>query len=232
MFSDLLPDVMITVGLCVLLRNRRVEVQASRYVSIPSFKLEGSIWPHDRSFRRQHASNHTEYYYILRRAVYFVHVTLFLLKFSDTMLTSEFRAVSLVGIVIVGLIQGSLIDWEIIWLPFLQYAVRRNTLYPSAIDMVYGKGEQMQPLFRNKALREWFCSSRKFPPRNAQLAARHQTGRGPREPINGGWYYHKCSDEYYYTHHPHEDACGQSLGSFDICPLANHSSNSSWRHGK
>ena len=109
MFSHILPDVMITVGLCVLLRNRQVEVQASRYVPIPSFRLEGSIWPHDRSFRLQYASNHIEYYHILPPAVYF-HVTLFLLKFSDIMLQSEFRVVPIVEILTVGHMRG-FIDW-------------------------------------------------------------------------------------------------------------------------
>jgi len=81
-----------------LLHNCWAEVQMS-CVSIASFRLEGRIWPHDWSSCRQHASKHTEYYYILCQAVYFVHVTAFLLNFSHTMLTSEFRALAIVGIV-------------------------------------------------------------------------------------------------------------------------------------
>jgi hypothetical protein len=41
--NNILPDVMITVGLCILLRNRRAEVQASRYVLIPYFRPEGRV---------------------------------------------------------------------------------------------------------------------------------------------------------------------------------------------
>jgi hypothetical protein len=92
------PDVIITVRLCILLHNCRAEVQMS-CVSIASFRLEGRIWPHDWSSCCQHASKHTEYYYILCQAVYFVHVTAFLLNFSHTMLTSEFKALAIVGIV-------------------------------------------------------------------------------------------------------------------------------------
>jgi hypothetical protein len=46
--SNVLPDMMITVGLCVLLRNRRSEVQVSRYAPILSFRLKGRSF--DQSF--------------------------------------------------------------------------------------------------------------------------------------------------------------------------------------
>jgi hypothetical protein len=39
--TNILPDAMITVGLCVLLHNRRSEVQKSQYVPILYFRLNG-----------------------------------------------------------------------------------------------------------------------------------------------------------------------------------------------
>jgi len=78
MISNLLPDVMITVGLCVLLCNRRAEVQVSRMHRI-------------------------------------------------------------IQNIIIFCVERFILSMALSILEIVTYTVLRHTLYPSAIDMVYGK---------------------------------------------------------------------------------------------